>query len=226
MLYPVLMKQTGTKLLPRTRLKAVIVFSRIASFVFHPLFMTTIMVIGLYKLTPASFSDLATRDFKKWIGELLLYTVLFPLLSILVFKTSGLVSNARMHEARDRILPLLATMIFYLLAYWIFDYKHKIPLLMQILLLGSSCAIIIIFIINIFYKVSVHTTAAGILPGMCIVLLLSGKMTMILPLLSALLIAAIVGIIRWLLGAHTIGQILLGYAVGILTPVAIYFMSA
>jgi hypothetical protein len=217
------MKQTGSKPLPRTRLKAVIVFSRIASFIFHPLLMTAIMAFALYKLIPGNFSDLAPNEFKKWMSELLAYTVLFPLGSILLFRVSGLISNARMHETRDRVLPLLATMTFYFLAYWIFAYKYKVPLLMQSLLLGSSCAIVIIFVINIFYKVSVHTTAAAILPGMCIALMLSGKEAMMLPLFFAILVAAIVGIIRWFLGAHTRGQIFLGYAVGIFTQVAAYF---
>jgi len=150
----IFMKQTGTRPLPRTRSKALIIFSRMASFIFH---------------------------------------------------------------------PLLATLVFYSLAYILFVYQHKIPVLLQALLLGSCSAIIIIFIINIFYKLSVHTAAAGILPGMCIVLLLSNKLTSVLPLLLALAIAAIVGIIRWLLGAHTMGQILLGYTVGILTQLAAYF---
>jgi membrane-associated phospholipid phosphatase len=38
-----------------------------------------------------------------------------------------------------------------------------------------------------------------------------------------LVIAMVVGIIRWLLGAHTVGQILLGYAIGILTQLGAYF---
>ncbi len=122
----------------------------------------------------------------------------------------------------DRIFLLLATMIFYFLTYGIFVSEYKIPLLLQALLAGSSSAIVIVFIINIFYKVSVHTTAAGILLGMCIVLILSER-TIILPLVLALLIAALVGAIRWLLGAHTMGQILLGHSIGILTQIMAYF---
>jgi membrane-associated phospholipid phosphatase len=219
------MKQNDTKPLPRTQSKTQIVISRIASFVFHPLLMTVFTATVLYKLAPHSFLDLSPWEFSGWIRELLLYTVLFPLISISLFKLSGLISNARMHEARDRILPLIATMIFYIFAYFIFVYKYHAPLFLQSLLLGSSCAIIIIFIINIFYKISVHTTAAGILPGMCLVLLLNNEVNNILPLLFALIIALFVGIIRWLLGAHTIGQIILGYIIAILTQQAAYFIS-
>ncbi|HEV8282827.1 MAG TPA: hypothetical protein VGQ09_00880 [Chitinophagaceae bacterium] len=216
-------QQTGDKPVPRTHSKGVIVFSRIASFVFHPLFMTAIAAIALYKLVPGDFSNFSLTGFEFLFDKLLLYTILFPFLCIWLFRISGLISNARMHKARDRILPLIATMIFYFLVYGILISKYRTPPLLQSLLLGSSCAIVIIFIINIFYKVSVHTTASAILPGMAFVLLLSSRPVTILLLLVALIMAAIVGIVRWLLGAHTIGQILLGYTIGMATQIAAYF---
>jgi len=42
-------------------------------------------------------------------------------------------------------------------------------------------------------------------------------------LILALLIAIIVGMVRWLLGAHTVGQILLGYLAGIFTQLGAYY---
>jgi phosphate starvation-inducible membrane PsiE len=44
----------------------------------------------------------------------------------------------------------------------------------------------------------------------------------IFPLLYSLLAAAMLGIARWLLGAHATGQILLGYTVGILALVVAF----
>jgi len=44
-----------------------------------------------------------------------------------------------------------------------------------------------------------------------------------LTLIFASLVAIIVGIVRWLLGAHTIGQILLGYVAGIFTQIGAYY---
>ena len=69
---------------------------------------------------------------------------------------------------------------------------------------------------------SVHTTATAILVGVCIVLMANVKLT-ILTLIFASLVAIIVGIVRWLLGAHTIGQILLGYVAGIFTQIGAYY---
>ena len=216
-------KNAGIKPIPRTHSKELIVFSSILSFAFHPLLMTALMAFAVYKLAPDDFSNFPFSEFKKWFSQLLLYTVLLPLIFIFIFRISGLISNATMHRSRDRIFPLLATIFFYFLAYSFFISHYNFPLLFQILLLGSCSAIIVVFVINFFYKISIHTTAAAILPGFCITLLLNESLVMILPLLLALLVAIIVGIVRWLLGAHTMGQILLGYTVGILTQLVAYY---
>lgn len=213
----------GTKLIPRTHSKALIVFSGIASFAFHPLLMTALIAFAVYRLAPVDFSKFPFPEFNNWFSQLLLYTVLLPLIFIFIFRISGLISDAKMHTPRDRILPLLATAFLYILAYSLSISHYDFPLLFRMLLLGSCSAIIVVFVINFFYKVSIHTTAAAILPGFSIILALHESIVMILPLLLALMVAAIVGIIRRLLGAHTMGQILFGYAAGILTQLAAYY---
>ena len=205
---------------PRTRSKGLIVFSRIASFVFHPFFMTTIAAFGIYKLVPSNFHDYSSSAIRIFIAKLALFTIFFPFLSVFLFRKLNLISDSKMHEASDRIYPLLTALVFYTLAYWLM--APGLPIFIHSLVFGSCLSIFILFIVTNFYKISVHTTAAAILPGVCIVLMLSEKIT-IKPLIFALLIAIIVGIVRWLLGAHTIGQILLGYLTGIFTQVGAYY---
>lgn len=153
---------------------------------------------------------------------LALSTILFPFLVIVLLRLSGLISNARMHDAKDRTVPLISTLIVYIWTYNFFDHQEKTPLLLQVLLLGSCCALVIIFSVNLFYKVSVHTTAAAIMPGILIVSMMEGRLPVtILP--GAIIAALIVGIVRWFLGAHTVGQILIGYFIGISMQIAAYF---
>src|SRR4030095_2899170 len=219
-----MMQQAGSdKPIPRTRSGILLAFCSVFSFVFHPLLMTLATALLAYSLMPATFSPLSSQKFAMWTKELFLYTVILPLVSIVLFRLSGLISNARMHRARDRSLPLIATMVFYILSYWFFTYKHHAPLVLCSVLLGSCSAIIIIFIINIFYKVSVHTTAAAIPPGFLFALAINNQGIVFLQLLTAVFVALFVGVIRWLLGAHTIGQIMLGYTIGILMQLTAYF---
>lgn len=212
-----------SKPIPRTRSQALIVFSRIASFVFHPLFMASLAAFIIYKLWREEFSDKSLPSFQHWFDNVLLFTILLPFASILIFRISGLVLNARMHQPRDRILPLLATMVFYFSIYILFSLSHRIPSLVCSLLLGSFSAIVIIFIVNLFYKVSVHTSAAAILISISVILLPNEKIAIFL-FSMMWLVAITVGIVRWLLGAHTIGQILFGYVIGIATQFIAWFI--
>ena len=75
----------GIKSIPRTHSKELIVFSSIASFAFHPLLMTALMAFAVYKLAPDDFSNFPFSEFKKWFSQLLLYTVLLPLIFIFIF---------------------------------------------------------------------------------------------------------------------------------------------
>jgi hypothetical protein len=217
-------QEMGDNPIPRTHSTVVIVFSRVASMIFHPLFMTTIIAIVLNALLRSDFSKPPSSQFASWLVQLFLCPVVLPFAAIFTFKFTGLISNAKMHKPRDRVLPLIATLMFYFLAYALLILRYGREGLMQSLVLGSCCAISITLIVNLFYKVNVHTTAAAILPGMCIVLA-KAKITIPMPLLLlATLVVLVVGAIRWFLGSHTIGQILLGCTVGIFTQVAAYII--
>jgi membrane-associated phospholipid phosphatase len=109
-------------------------------------------------------------------------------------------------------------------AYEMLASGDGLPVIMKSLLLGSCFSIAMILLINFFYKVSVHTAAAVILTGVTIVLNVALRRATPLLLPLALFIAVLVGMIRWFLGAHTLGQILLGYLVGVLCQVGGFFL--
>jgi hypothetical protein len=91
-------------------------------------------------------------------------------------------------------------------------------------LLGAIFSIILDFAINFFYKVSVHTTAAGIMPGNIVLIMLFGESIPNFILLMIILLAALVGVVRWLLGSHTIGQLILGYLIGFTMQIFAYLI--
>lgn|GEM_PF-2280043 len=217
------MNMEDTKPIARTRSRFLLVISSVGSFIFHPLFITACAILLVYRFFPGEWPTAANAQ--KWINDLLLYTVFLPFASILVLRLLNVISNARMHKPRDRHFPLIATMVFYVVAYWILAERYHASLLVRSLMLGSCAAIVVMFIINFFYKVSVHTTAAAILPGVASILLLNGEASFAV-VVAACTVALFVGLIRWLLGAHTIGQIVLGYGVGIITQHVAYLITA
>jgi len=129
-----------------------------------------------------------------------------------------------MHLPKDRILPLTCTLLFYSWAFYFFENKDLVPLLLRSLLLGAIFSIIIDLVINFFYKVSVHTTVAGMMPGNILTLMIIDPSMTVSILIAVILAATLVGLVRWWLGAHTSGQIFLGYSIGISMQLIAYLI--
>ncbi len=190
------------------------------SYLFHPVFMPVVLMWLLYKLAPVHFAGMPQGNIlqKGSFFNLLVIvgvcTVLFPLLTILLMKALGFIKDIEMHESKDRIMPLMGIMIFYFWAYHVINNLPGTPLILKILLLGSFWNIIAVFIINIFFKISMHAVAAGGTLGLVIALMIMNPINMLPVFYLFLFLAAIIGTARLILGAHRRSEVWLGYAVG------------
>src|SRR5690606_18203809 len=157
-------------------------FAKIISYVFHPVFMPFLMTIVLYYTNKPSFITLANMQ-PFWLGAIALNTIFFPLVSTLLMRKLGFIQSIFMEEPKDRIIPLLATMIFYFWAYQVVKVGAA-PFALKVLFLGSFYGIIATFMINIFYKVSMHAVAAGGALGILGVQMITGSVNMLIPFLA------------------------------------------
>ena len=138
-----------------------------------------------------------------------------------------------MRISKDRVIPLIATMIFYFWAQQVFSHPFKIdqrelywPLIIRILLLGSFWGVILLFLESIFFKVSMHTTAAGGAIGIMIVLLFLSPINMLTALIFTILVGGIVGTARLILKEHTTAEIWMGYITGLIVQLGAWaYMS-
>lgn len=197
--------------------------AHIVSYICHPVFMPTIMALVLYHLAPVSFKVITPDIFyRRWLPIIAFITLFFPLVTLLLMKGLGFVTDIRLPTTKDRIIPLLATMIYYFWTSHVFANLPGVPPVLRILLLGNFWGIILLFLGNIFVKVSMHTTAAGAMLGIIIVLMIMSPVNMIVPFFVALIIAGIIGTARLLLGAHTRGDVWLGYILGIIAQLGAF----
>lgn len=195
----------------------------VVSFVFHPVFMPTILTYAIYRFVPASFAGMDDRAFQlKYLIPVFIGTAFFPIISVLLMKALKFVESIHLYKPKDRVIPLIGAMVFY---FWIYHVSKNIdaPFLLRVLLLGAFWGVIGLFIVNIFYKVSLHAAGAGSMIGMVIVLLLTSPIAMTIPLFLSLGIAGLVGTARMLLGAHRAYEIWLGYILGTLIQLSAYF---
>lgn len=195
--------------------------AHIVSYVFHPVFMPLAMTFVLMKLSPNSFLGFDEKRLGLILVSIGGQTIFFPLFVVLLLKLLGFVDSFYLRTQKERIIPLIGTIIFYWWASRV-AIGNNYPDLLQILLRGAYWAVIVLFMVNIFLKVSMHTMAAGGMLGILTVLLIMSSVQMVVPLFVAIIIAGAIGTARMLLGAHNAPQIFLGYVLGILVQLAAY----
>lgn len=194
--------------------------ARVISIVFHPVFYPTVMSLVLYYLLPASFASLPKELAPRWLGVIALLTIFFPVITLVMMKALGFIQSIYLRTSRERIMPLVATMIFYFWVSHVFNNFPQVPILLRALLLGSFYAIIGVFMANIFVKISMHTAAAGGMLALMSLLLFSSPANMFLPVSLSLIIAGLIGTARMYLKEHRMAEIWLGYFVGFAAQMA------
>ncbi len=218
---------------PAPQPKVLRVLATIISYICHPVFFPLVMAIVIWKLAPDIFISVSQKQINLWFLSIGITAVFFPLFSILLMKPLGFISSLHLPTARERTIPLMVCMIFY---FWVCHVFNSMgiptvlnpnpgpvpPFIYKVLLLGNFWGIILVFLVNIFTKISMHTSTAGAMVGILIVLAIISPVNMTAPLLIGIGIAGIIGTARLILGAHQKGDIWVGYIIGILVQLAAY----
>lgn len=210
---------------PGTQQPVLRFLANLVSYVFHPLFMPLIMSVVLYRLAAANLAGITPQAYNLKVAGIFVSTLLLPLVTVLLLKGLGLLKSLKMPDPKDRIIPLIVTMTFTFWVYLVFK-NHKEPLILRSFMLGNFLGVTGLFLATIFYKVSMHTAAAGGVLGLMIVLMIMSPVSMFIPILIAIIIAGIIGTARMLLGAHTPFEIWAGYLLGLAAQLGAYYFLA
>ena len=207
------------------------VFFKIVSFIFHPLLLFVLLLFISYSLNPYSFGFSEGHEAMIMLIMAIVILVIIPLVTTLMMKGLGFIHSLMMHDPKERIGPLIAVIICYVWHYINVMNHQAIPDTYTFIALAGCISVGIVFFINNFTKISMHTVGAGALfMGTVILLYLHSFDTLQLhilhyvltinPLLIAMItmiIAGLIGTGRLILGAHKVSDIYGGYAVGIVS---------
>jgi len=205
--------------------------SKLLSWVFHPLFILTYVLILLMYANPFLFGFTSIADGLPQIFTILFSTALIPGIAVILMSFLNLIKDINLIDKIDRTGPFIIAGIFYLWLFQNLQSHNNFPEHFTGFVLGSTICLFICFVLNIVFKVSVHAAAmAGGLVMLIIShssgLLLNGVQfgSLYMPdylLISiAILLTGLVGYARLKLVAHTLSQVFLGYLVGIVSVIA------
>ncbi len=203
------------------------------SIIAHPLLMLTYMLLLLLLVNPYLFgvNSIGDLESKKLILSVFFTSFLLPAIAIFLMYKLELISSLDMRNKQDRIGPFIVTGIFYL---WVFQNvlrNNDMPTAFLIAVLGATMGLFLCFLINLFFKISLHASGIGGFVGMVLItmwLFSYGTFEMWLPfigscsisinlvLMLSLLIGGLIGSARLGLGAHSSRELYAGFALGLL----------
>lgn len=217
------MHDTSPTPVPHAGPRPLIPMAWIFSVLLHPLFIPLYVILYLLYIDPQAFtgfSDAARRQ--TWIIVLINLT-LFPLLAVLLLRALKLIGSLQMKERKDRIIPYIASGIFFFWTYTVFKEQPQYPVVLRIftfgLFLSSSAALLA----NIYFKISMHAIGSGLLVGLFLWLALLGGSPAAGPLSVALVLVGVTATSRLVLGAHDPADIYGGWLVGLCSIFAAAF---
>lgn len=208
--------------------------ARSISILTHPLFIVSYGFFLIYVVNPHLFALQEERDFFLIFFYVITISFLFPALTIFMLYVLGMLENLEMPQRKQRIIPLIITGTFYC---WLFINmlnNRVVPEAFTSFVLGATIALFVCFLINLFNKVSLHTSAiGGLMMGVFIAYYHFGYDYVQLPsmfgvslnihgvfLIAFLIIAmGLVGFARLRENAHTYEQLFGGYMIGVLSQV-------
>lgn len=190
-------------------------FLRFLSYLLHPIFMPTYLFGGLFFFTNAFIEYAATIRWSLW-GFLFLGTCGFPVLTIFALLKSKAISSLEMTQHKERRLPFILVAIFYTAVTFLVARGVFAETLLAYLLIAITQTVCVAAIINIFYKLSMHSVGvAGALGILFALQLCDSRYDLFFPILLCVLLVGVVLSTRLALQAHSSEEVLVGATTGL-----------
>lgn len=184
------------------------------SAIFHPIFMPLYSIVMLFNFDFYIAHILTPQA--KWtiIGLLFTLTIVTPIFLIYMYQRFGIIESYRLDKREDRPLPFLTIGSLYYVAFYLLK-NINLPAIIYLVLLSATILVLIAFVINFFWKISVHMLSVGSIVGMLISFSIAYQINILLIILIAILISGIVGWARLTMNAHTNLQVYTGFFLGL-----------
>jgi membrane-associated phospholipid phosphatase len=187
-------------------------FGHFVSIVFQPLLMPLLGTFYIIYTNPFSYPD--PYENYMLLLRVGLLTFFFPALAVGLMAALKFVSTISLRNRQERVIPYIAALAMYIWAFYVF-YKEGFNSIVTFLILAACISICLAFLINILVlKVSMHTTGAGGMVAMFLLLTPFSQFNSMWPLLISIVIAGAVGSARLALDAHTPREVFYGYLTG------------
>lgn len=191
------------------------------SYVFHPIFIPILGTL-FYILYSDNFYS---KDFYNLLLlQVVIITFFLPLAFFYLLRTFGKVDTIMLSDLSQRKMPLLMQIILTAVLIQKSVTIDRFPELYFFFLGGIGSTFIAFALIFVKIKASIHMIAMSALSFFVIGLSMHNELNIIYTIASLFLITGIVASSRLVMKAHTIEELIIGYAAGMLPQVLLWIL--
>ncbi len=195
------------------------------SYIFHPIFIPLYASLFLVYVHPSYFSGFSDENKFRTILIVAQNAVFYPLFCVALLKGVGFIDSIYLRTQKDRIIPYIASGIFFFWTFLLFKQQVSYPRIISSFFLGVFLSSSAALLANIYFKISLHAIALGGWLGLFLVVARSNTMLMTWPLAVVILICGVLCTARLVLGHHTSKDVYAGLFLGLaMQLVAAYIM--
>jgi hypothetical protein len=207
---------------PSSRL--LITGAKIVSFILHPLFVGVMMMFYISYIHPTLFIAVSDKGrFYKFL-TFVVNNVMFPVLVVLLLKGLGFTKSIQLNTQKERIIPYVASVIFFFNSYNTFRNQPDSPEILTDMCLGIFLSACIALVQNNFSKISMHGIGIGGMLGLEMVIIFTGQAYAVWPLAMAIFLTGLICTARLIASDHSKEDLLLGLTVGIGTQLFAWWL--
>ena len=149
------------------------------------------------------------------LGVVYCFTILMPTLTIFLFRKINGFSPEDFGERKRRFMPFLLTITSYVFCL-VMMHRLNIPWYMTGIILAALIMMVICIVVNLKWKLSEHMAGVGAIVGGLVSFSALFGYNPVWWLCLFILIAGVLGTARIILQHHTLGEVLVGFAVGLI----------
>ena len=199
-----------------SREKNIILTARVVSMVFTPFYLP---IVGLMALFFLSYLSLMPTAYKLQVLTLVyFFTILLPTVLIHLYRKFNGWNLIELGHREKRMVPYVISILCYFFCVYIMDILH-IPHFMGTIVSAALAIQIVCALINVWWKISTHTSAIG---GVAGALFVFGELFGFNPvwwLCLVMILAGVMGTSRMILRQHSLAQVVAGFWVGVICSV-------
>jgi hypothetical protein len=195
--------------------------AKVISWVFHPLFIPLYGLLIIFA-APTLFWYLPFKVKKILFLVLMINNVLIPLSLIPFLRYRKLIGSWQIEKRKERIIPLIAVLTLYSITTFIM-IGLPIPVFVKAYFISTALLVLIVLVINFWWKISLHSVGAGALLGIVVTLSLRMSVSLTWFLIPAVLISGLVLTSRLKLNKNSPVQVYIGFLTG-LTEMSLFLL--